>query len=356
MNDLNELLTKLARSEASDLHLCAGAPPCLRLFGDITPVAEDAEALKAQELEQTLFRFLTEAQQSRLMDDRELDFSIGLPEVGRFRTNIHRQRNSWAAVFRKIPLEIPSTQELGLPEAARTLALKTNGLVLVTGPTGSGKSMTLAAMIEIINKERACHVITVEDPIEFLFKNRKAIIKQREIGSDTDTYASALKHIFRQDPDVIMIGELRDRETIAMAITAASTGRLVLGTLHTMDAPSTIERLIESFPPDQQSLVRNQVAGIIEGTIAQQLVLRIDSQSRALATEVMVTTPSIRNQIRSGKSHQIASDIETGKRFGMHSMNQSLEQLVLGETVKLEEAIRHTRSPEQLLQKLGVPQ
>lgn len=356
MTSIQDLLAALSASEASDLHLCAGAPPCYRFNGQIVPVREDAAPLEFRELEQMIFQILTNDQQSHLMADRELDFSIGFSETGRFRGNVHRQRGSWAAVFRKIPLKIPSLSELGLPEAVKNLALRENGLVLVTGATGSGKSMTLAAMIEIINSERACHVITVEDPIEFLFKNRKSLIKQREIGSDTEGYASALKHSFRQDPDVLMIGEMRDRETMAIAIAAASTGRLVLGTLHTMDAVSTLDRLVESFPSDQQALVRNQIVGSLEGVVSQQLVRRSPGPGRVLATEILVSTPSVRNLIRTGKSFQIVSDIETGKRFGMQSMNQSLQALVSSGAVKLEEAIRHTRFPDQLLQKLGVPQ
>lgn len=356
MTSIQDLLIGLQGSDASDLHLCAGAPPSYRLNGQILPVQEGVPPLDFRELEQMLFQILTNDQQSHLMAARELDFSIGFTDTGRFRGNIHRQRGSWAAVFRKIPLKIPSLQELGLPDTVRTLALKENGLVLVTGATGSGKSMTLAAMIEIINAERACHIITVEDPIEFLFKNKKSLIKQREIGSDTDGYASALKHSFRQDPDVLMIGEMRDRETMATAIAAASTGRLVLGTLHTMDAVTTLDRLVESFPSDQQALVRNQIAGSLEGVVSQQLVRRTPGPGRVLATEILVSTPSVRNLIRTGKSFQIASDIETGKRFGMVSMNQSLQNLVSSGAVKLEEAIRHTRFPDQLLQKLGVPQ
>lgn len=215
--------------------------------------------------------------------------------------------------------------------------------------------MTLASMVEVINRERACHVITFEDPIEFLFKNNKALIKQREIGSDTDGYAVALRRSFRQDPDVLMIGEMRDRETMAMAITAAGTGRLVLGTLHTSDAVTTIDRLVESFPADQQGMVRNQIAGSLEGVVSQQLVRRVGG-GRVLAVEILVSTPSVRNQIRTGKTFQVASDIETGRRFGMQSMNEALQQLVTSGAVKLEEAIRHTRFPEQLMQKLGVPQ
>jgi len=354
--DIQELLTQLSRAEASDLHLCAGSPPCFRVNGHIEPVEPGAKPLEYRDLEQMLYRVLTNDQQARLQNDRELDFSIGFTDVGRFRGNIHRQRGSWAAVFRKIPLEIPSLLELGLPEIVRTLALKESGLVLITGPTGSGKSMTLAAMIEIINTERACHVITLEDPIEFLFKNRRALIKQREIGQDTDSYGVALRRSFRQDPDVLMIGEMRDRETIGMAITAASTGRLVLGTLHTMDAASTIDRVIESFPSDQQALVRNQISGSLEGVLSQQLVRRSVGSGRALALEVLVSTPSVRNLIRTGKTFQVVSDIETGKRFGMQSLNQSLQDLVASQTIKLEEAVRHTRFPEQLMQKLGVPQ
>ncbi|MBL0058395.1 MAG: PilT/PilU family type 4a pilus ATPase [Elusimicrobia bacterium] len=353
--DIREFLLKLAKSDASDLHLCAGSPPCLRTFGKIAPMPDTAP-IDFRDNEEMIFRLLTEEQRSRLLGDRELDFSIGFPDVGRFRGNIHKQRGSWAVAFRKIPLKIPSLTELGLPDIARSLALKESGLVLVTGPTGSGKSMTLAAMIEVINSTRPCHIITIEDPIEFLFKNNKAIIKQREIGTDTENYETALRHIFRQDPDVVMIGELRERETIAMAITAASTGRLVLGTLHTMDAAASIDRLVESFPNEQQVLMRSQIAGCLEGIISQQLVTRMDGSGRVLSPEIMVSTPSIRNLIRGGKTFQILTDMETGKRFGMQSMNQALQALVQSDLIRLEDVLRHTRFPDLLMQKLGVPQ
>lgn len=355
MPEAKDYLYLLSKSEASDLHLCGGTPPCLRIHGEIVPV-EDAPPIDVREIEELIFQLLTEEQRSHLLGEKELDFSIGFQDVGRFRANVHRQRGTWAVAFRKIPHKIPTLAELGLTDVARLLALKQSGMVLVTGPTGSGKSMTLAAMVETINAERPCHIITIEDPVEFLFKNKKAIIKQREIGTDTQNYDVALRHIFRQDPDVIMLGEIRDREIMAMAITAASTGRLVLGTLHTMDAGSTVDRLVESFPPDQQALVRNQIAASLEGIISQQLVLKTEGRARVLASEIMMSTPSIRNLIRTGKTYQLSSDIEMGKRFGMQSMNQSLQGLVANNTIKLEEALRHTRFPEQLLQKLGVPQ
>ncbi len=352
---MNDLLVTLSQSPASDLHLSAGSPPSYRLHGRLEP-ANNAVPLSASEVQHLVFELLNQAQLGQLQETGELDFSMGFANIGRFRCNVHRHRGTWAAAFRKIPAEIPSFNALGLPEIARTLALRESGLVLVTGPTGSGKSMTLAAMIETINETRPCHIITVEDPIEFVFKNKMAMIKQREIGTDTKDYTTALHHIFRQDPDVVMLGEIRDQETLATALTSAGTGRLVLGTLHTMDAASTVNRMIESFPPEQQSLMQNQIAGCLEGIVSQQLLRRADGKGRILATEVMITTPSIRNLIRSGKSFQILNDIEVGKRFGMQTMNQTLQELIVKGEVKLEEALRHTRQPESLLQRMGVPQ
>jgi twitching motility protein PilT len=355
MTAIHELLGQLIKSEASDLHLAAGAPPSFRLHGEIVPAAAGLPALSADEVQSAIFKLLTADQQKSLQEKGELNFSVGLAEVGRFRCNIHRQRGTWAGVFRRIPTEIPTFAQLGLPEIVSQLVLKESGLILVTGPSGSGKSLTLAAMIDSINAGRRCHIVTVEDPIEFLFKNKRAIIKQREIGTDTPDYRTALRHVSRQDLDVVMIGEIRDPETIATALSVAGMGRLVLGTLNTMDAASTVNGLIESFPPAQQAVVQNQIAGCLEGVVSQQLVSKTDGKGRALATEILISTPSIRNLIRTGKSMQVPNDIEIGKRFGMQSINQSLQELVAKGAVKLEQALRHTRTPEILIQKVGVP-
>jgi twitching motility protein PilT len=352
--DIGPLLKKLMDGEASDLHLGAGMIPCFRLHNRIIPVPEETRALENREVEQMLFAALTQEQQSRLQQNQELNLSLAYGG-GRFRINVHRQRGSWAAVFRKIPSEIPALKDLGLPDIVAGLALKESGLILVTGPTNSGKSTTLAAMVESINLQRDCHIITIEDPIEFVFKNKRAIIKQREVGTDTPSFSAALQGVFRQDPDVIVLGEMNGQEAIATALTAAGTGRLVLGALHTSDAVSTVDRLIESFPAEQQSLVRIQVASSLEGVVCQQLANRAGREGRVLATEIFISTPSIRNLIRTGKSFLMQNDIEVGKRFGMQSMNQALQQLIAGGDIKLEEAIRHTRLPEAFLNKLGVP-
>ena len=355
MKELPELLTILVKSPASDLHIGAGMIPSFRLHGNIVPFSKEAKPLDTNAVQTMLFRLLSQEFQGRLQQEGELDFSFGLPNIGRFRCNIHRQRGSWAGVFRKIPFTIPTFQQLGLPEIAKKLALRESGLILVTGPSGSGKSMTIAAMVETINAARQCHIITIEDPIELVFKNKKAIIKQREVGSDTPDYASALKHISRQDPDVIVLGEMRDPAVVSKAVALAATGRLVIGSLHTMDAGSTLAAIVESFPVDQQVAAQSQISGCLEGVISQQLLMRKDNKGQVLATEILVSTPSIRSLIRQGKMFQIQNDIEVGKRFGMYSINQCLQEFVVKEIVKLEEALRHTRSPEVLLQRVGVP-
>jgi twitching motility protein PilT len=352
--NIHDLLNTLVQMDCSDLHIAAGTVPMFRLNGEIV-LTNNIPPTTPAEVEEILFKILTQEQQGELHKQKELDFSVGLPGIGRFRCNIHRQRGTWAAAFRKIPPAIPSLSELGLPDIVNKLILKESGLILVTGPTGSGKSMTLAAMIEAINQTRACHIITIEDPIEFLFKNKNAFVEQREVGSDTPSFASALSHIFRQDPDIIMVGEMRDQETLATAITCAATGRLVLGTLHTVDAVSTINRLIESFPADQQVFMQAQIAGCLEGVISQQLVTQTDQKGRVLAAEILISTPSIRNLIRSGKSVQIQNDIEVGRKNGMQSMIHALSELVTSGKVKLEEALRHTRFPDDLMQRIGLP-
>jgi twitching motility protein PilT len=355
MSPITELLAKLTKSEASDLHIASGAPPSYRLHGEIVPIAAAEAPATPDEVEKAIFSLLTEDQRGHLLEHGEIDFSARLADLGRFRCNVHRQRGTWAGVFRKIPVDIPTFEELGLPEVVRSLTKKEGGLIVVTGPSGSGKSTTMAAMLEEINATRRCHIITVEDPIEFVFKNKKAIVKQREIGSDTKDYATALQHIARQDPDVVMVGEIRDQATISTALSVAATGRLVLGTLTTMDAASTVNGLIESFPPAQQTVVQNQISGCLEGIISQQLVQKADGHGRALACEILISTPSIRNMIRTGKSMQVQNDMEIGKRFGMQTINQALQELIVKGTVKLEQTLRHTRTPDALIKNVGVP-
>jgi twitching motility protein PilT len=353
---LIELLTRLEKSDASDLHICVGSPPVVRRFGRLEPLEEGRPPLTPRDVEEMVFQFLTQEQQARLQEKNEIDMSASLPGVGRFRVNLHRQRGTWAGVFRKIPQEVPTAAGLGLPPTVLHLAEKPSGLVLVTGSTSSGKTTTLSAMIEHINNTRPCHIITIEDPVEYIHKNKKAIIKQREVGSDTAGFKEALRHIFRQDPDVIMIGEMRDTDTIATAVSAAATGRLVLATLNTTEAAGTLDQLIEVFPPDQQGVIRTQLAGCLEGVVCQALLVGENGTRRIPALEILLATPSIRNLIRMGKTTQIQTDIEVGRRFGMQTLNQALQKLVTDGSVKLDEALRHSRHPADLLQKLGVPQ
>lgn len=322
MRDLNELLLEVLERGGSDLHITVGVPPMMRLDGKLVPLGE--ASLTCSETREAVFSILSQEQRSILEQEWEFDFAYSIPGESRFRVNAYYQRASVGAAFRLIPVEIRSVRELDLPPILEEFALKPRGLVLVTGPTGSGKSTTLAAMIHHVNANREDHIITVEDPIEYLHAHNKAMINQREVGSDTKSFSNALKYVLRQDPDVILIGEMRDLETVSAALTAAETGHLVFATLHTQDATQSIDRVIDVFPPYQQQQVRVQLAGTLQGVVSQQLLPRADGTGRAVAYEVLVPTPGIRNLIREGKTHQLTTAMQTGTQHGMVTMDHSL--------------------------------
>lgn len=325
--DLLMALHEVLMSSASDLHVTVNAPPMIRVDGALRPISANVP-WERHRVTSALYSILTEAQREVFERELELDFAFTLSANARFRVNFYQQRNAIGGAFRLIPTEIKPLSELGVPEAVANFATLARGLVLVTGPTGSGKSTTLAALIDLVNRTRADHIMTVEDPIEFLHGNRRSLINQREVGHDTHSFTSALKHVLRQDPDVILIGELRDLETISVALTAAETGHLVFATLHTQDAPQTIDRIIDVFPPHQHGQVRAQLAATLQGVVCQTLIKHASGTGRVVATEVMVTTPAVANLIREGKLHQLPTAIQAGRRIGMHTMDQHLAELV----------------------------
>jgi len=325
--DLLLALQQVLLSSASDLHITVNAPPMIRVDGALRPVASN-EPWERHRVTTALYSILTDEQREAFERDLELDFAFTLSANARFRVNFYQQRNAIGGAFRLIPTEIKPLSELGIPDTVANFAMLARGLVLVTGPTGSGKSTTLAALVDLVNRTRAEHIMTVEDPIEFLHSNQRALINQREVGHDTHSFAAALKHVLRQDPDVILIGELRDLETISVALTAAETGHLVFATLHTQDAPQTIDRIIDVFPPHQQAQVRAQLAATLQGVVCQTLVKHSSGTGRVVATEVMVTTSAVANLIREGKTYQIPTAMQAGRGLGMHTMDQHLAELV----------------------------
>ena len=350
--ELVDLLRLTVEKKASDLLITAGVPPMLRIDGDLERTK--IPVVGPDESRRLIYGILTENQKGRFERDKELDFSLSVTGLSRFRVNIHFQRGSVAAAVRRIPHDILSLEELGVPKIASRLCALPRGLVLVTGPTGSGKSTTLAAMIDLINQERACLIITVEDPIEYLHHHKKAVVEQREIGSDTDSFTAALKYVLRQDPDVILIGEMRDLETIAAAITAAETGHLVLATLHTTDAPSTVDRIVDVFPPHQQQQIRMQLSTVLEGVVTQQLLIKATGRGRVVSTEIMIGTPAVQSLIREEKTHQIYATIETSAKYGMQTMDKSLEQLYRRGLINRETALSKARKREDMERILGM--
>lgn len=319
---IDELLRLSVDRKGSDLHIVAGSPPGVRIHGDIELL--DYPVMKPKDVEDMLIPMLEPYQKEKLLTEWELDFSYSVNGCARFRGNIMKQRGSLAAVFRAVPYSVPEFDKLGLPAEIKKLCNLTRGLVLVTGPTGSGKSTTLAAMIDIINSTRSSNIVTVEDPIEFLHKHKKSTIRQREIGTDTVSFAAALRHVLRHDPDVILIGEMRDLESISIALTAAETGHLVFSTLHTQTAPLTISRIVDIFSDDKRAQVRQQLANSLKAVVAQQLVPTADGKGRAAAVEFMTETPAVRNLIREGKEHQLYNVVQTGQALGMQTMDGAL--------------------------------
>jgi len=348
MSNLYQLLQQMLEKGASDLHLTTGCPPQMRLHGHLVPM--NYPELGPADTKQLIYSVLTDAQKHRFEEENELDLSFGLKGMSRFRANVFVQRGATAAAIRVIPTQIKSLEELGLPPVVSELIKRPRGLILVTGPTGSGKSTTLAAMIDKINTERHDHIITIEDPIEFLHNHKGCLVNQREVTSDTKTFKAALKYILRQDPDVVLVGEMRDLETIEAALTIAETGHLTLATLHTNSCAQTINRIVDVFSPHQQPQVRAQLSFVLEGVLSQQLVPKMNGQGRAMAMEIMVPNPAIRNLIREDKVHQIYSTMQTGQnKFGMQTMNQSLVELYVKRQISYEEALNRSSVPEELL-------
>ena len=334
---IEELLDIAKKKGASDVHLTVGVPPTLRINGELEYLPFDI--LLPEMTQAMILPIMLEDQRTIFDRDGEVDFSYAIPRIGRFRVNAFRQRGSVAAAFRLVASEIPSPKTLGIPESIRELSTKKRGLVLVTGPTGSGKSTSLASLLNEINVNRSAHVITLEDPIEYLHKHKKSIVNQREVGSDTHSYANALRAALRQDPDVILVGEMRDLETISIAITAAETGHLVLSTLHTIGAANTIDRIIDVFPPHQQQQIRVQLSAVLVAVVSQQLIPTDDGKGRCAAFEVMHTNPAVRNMIRENKTQQILSIMQANKRIGMQTMDDAILELVRSGRINRDEAL-----------------
>ena len=351
MYDLSEILIHSVECRASDIHLSVGRAPNYRIDGVLH--TEGEEKLKPDDVKNLIMPLLDERHKRELEESGQTDFAHAIPGVGRFRVNVFKQRGTLASVMRALPFEIPEPDMLGIPPEVVAVTEKKRGLVLVTGPTGSGKSTTLASLIQVINRTRADHIITLEDPIEYLHKHDKSIVNQREIGSDTENYAKALRAALREDPDVILVGEMRDLETISTAITAAETGHLVLSTLHTIGADKTIDRIIDVFPPDQQQQVWIQLAAVLECVVSQQLLKRSDGQGRVAALEVLFANNAVRNLIREGKTFQIASIIQTSKRLGMQMMDDALYDLYMQRMVDGETVISYAQDPVTMNKKIN---
>jgi twitching motility protein PilT len=349
---LRSLLEEMIERDASDLHITVGERPKLRIDGEMTDSSVEA-VLTPKDTLQLAYSVLTENQKKRFELEDELDFSFGLEQLARFRGNVFKQRGCVAMVLRMIPFSIRTLDELGLPPIVRKLMERPRGLVLVTGPTGSGKSTTLAAMVDLLNKTRKGHIITVEDPIEFIHRHQGCLVNQREIGTDTKTFSTALKYVLREDPDIILVGEMRDLETISAALTIAETGHLVLGTLHTNSAAESINRIVDVFPANQQPQIRAQLAFVLEGVLTQSLIPRASGTGRVMAMEIIVATPAIRALIRDDKIHQIYSAIQAGKKHGMQTMTDSLYQLYMNREVTREECLRVAPDPNEFLRAIG---
>jgi twitching motility protein PilT len=350
--NLRALLEEMIEKDASDLHLVAGERPKIRVDGDIVNALSE-EVLTPKDTLSLAYSVLTENQKKRFETENELDFSFGIQNLARFRGNVFKQRGCVSVVIRQIPFTVKTFSDLGLPNVVAQLADRPRGLVLVTGPTGSGKSTTLAAMVDKINKELKGHIITVEDPIEFIHRHQSCIVNQREVGTDTNSFQAALKYALRQDPDVVLIGEMRDLETIQAALTIAETGHLAFATLHTNSAAESINRIIDVFPSHQQSQVRAQLAFVLEGVLTQTLLQRSKGRGRVMAAEIMICTPAIRALIRDDKVHQIESSMQAGKKYGMQTLNDALYQLYMSREVTKDECLRVTSKPNDFLRSIG---
>ncbi|AEE13952.1 twitching motility protein [Thermodesulfobium narugense DSM 14796] len=349
--EITELLEKATQMNASDIHISVGIPPVIRREGKLIRLEEYGNITPKIAFE-LIFSMLSDYQKKKIEEELDIDFSYGISGVGRFRVNVFKQRGVWGAALRLIPWDIPSLETLGLPPIIAEFAKLVRGLVLVTGPTGSGKSTTLASLVNIINRTRECHIITIEDPIEYLHSHKKSIVDQREVGNDTKSFARAVRASLREDPDVILVGEMRDLETIAAAITAAETGHLVFSTLHTNDAPQTIDRIIDVFPTNQQQQIRTQLSTALQGVVSQALLPKIGG-GRVVATEVMIATPAVRNLIREGKTSQLYSVIQTSGRYGMQQLDSSLKDLVLRGKVSFEDAFTVAVNKEEFMRLVG---
>lgn len=350
MATIEDLLLASSEAGASDLHLSAGIPPRCRVNGELAELPFPIQT--PEDTERICMGFMTERQKNILAEKGEVDFSYQIPNLGRYRVNLFKQRGTYALVIRLINTKIPSTQQLGLPQSFVELTKKKRGMVLVTGPTGSGKSTSLASLIDIINSERRAHIITLEDPIEYMHVHKKAVINQREVGLDTQSYGNALRAALREDPDVILVGEMRDLETISIALTAAETGHLVFSTLHTIGAAPTIDRVIDVFPPHQQDQVRIQLGSVLEAVISQQLIPTLDGKGRVAAFEIMLGTPAIKNLIREGKSHQVPSIIQTSKRLGMITMDDAIMDLYMKRKIAADDALGFAQDMQAMERKL----
>src|SRR5579863_4942468 len=350
--DFAEVLLEVIDRRASDLHITAGAAPMIRIRGRLAPM-EGYPVLTPTDTREIVYSILSDAQRQRFETNWQIDFAYQIPGAARFRVNTYFQRSSLSAAFRLIPFEVAPLETLGLPPVVADFANKPRGLVLVTGPTGSGKSTTLASIIDVINTTREEHIMTIEDPIEFLHRHKKCMVNQRELGSDAHTFADALRAALRQDPDVILVGEMRDLETIGTAITAAETGHLVFATLHTQDTPQTIDRIIDVFPPGQQAQVRAQLSVALQGIMTQTLLPTADGAGRCVACEVLMPTPAVRNLIRESKTHQIYSVLQTGASHGMQTMDAALAQLVRAGKVNRQLAETRSHAPEELRRLIG---
>ncbi len=343
---IDELLTAMIEKGSSDLHICVGVPPIVRIDGKLQSL--NYAKFDPMVCQRMLYDILSDDQIQRFEEEWELDFSYTLQSMSRFRVNIYKDKGNHAAAFRTIPMKIPTVKELGLPPILEDIARRPRGLVLVTGPTGSGKSTSLASMINLINVERSEHIITIEDPIEYLHQHKNSIINQREVGADTKEFANALRASLREDPDVILVGEMRDLETMQNAIRAAETGHLVFATLHTNSAAATVDRVVDVFPPEQQEQIRLMLSNSLEAVICQQLMPRVGMPGRVCAMEIMVATSAIRNLVREAKSHQITSIIQTSSQFGMQTMDQHLRDLYVKGVISYDDAINRAMNPEEI--------